>query len=167
MELNDFKALLASFAQRPAPAIAGRHVYLWHGELPALRALLPPGLSIDLDLFEISRSLPRTPFAADEARRVLQAGIQSWLDAHAPPAGVQRAVVVTGAALLARYRVPLNAFYVHAGESQMFVFVVPSHATSFRPQKPLPAYVDFNPQATLEYLHTKLGDQATIGVQMP
>lgn len=166
MELDDFKSLLARFAQRPVPPIAGRHVYLWHGELPALHALLPPGLSIHLDLGELARSLPRTPLAVDEARRVLQAAIQAWLDNHPPPVGSQRVVVVTGTALLARYRVPLNAFYNWAGEAQMAVFVLPVYETAFRPQRPLPPYVDFNPRATLDYLHTKLGDQATIGAGM-
>jgi hypothetical protein len=166
MELDDFKSLLARFAQRPVPPIAGRHVYLWHGELPALQALLPSGLSAHLDLWELARSLPRTPLAVDEARRLLQAAIQSWLENHAPPTGAQRVGVITGAALLVRYRVPLNAFFDWAGETQMFVFVLPPHETAFRPQRPLPPYVDFNPHATLHYLQTKLGDQATIGAGM-
>lgn len=166
MELSNFRTLLTNFAQRPMPPIAGRHVYLWHGELAALYALLPSGLGIHLDLPELARSLARTPSAADEARRLLQAAIQSWLENHAPPTGAQRVVVITGAALLVRYRVPLNAFFDWAGETQMFVFVLPPHETAFRPQRPLPPYVDFNPHATLHYLQTKLGDQATIGAGM-
>ena len=163
MVLDDFKTLLSNFSKRPVPPIADRHVYLWHGELSALHALLTPNLSTTLDLFDITRSLQRTPFSIDEARRVLQTAIQSWLDHHAPLSGTQQVVVVTGTELLARYRVPINAFFSSAGESQMFVFVVPRHETALQPQGSLPGYVDFNPQATLEYLQTKLGDQATIG----
>jgi hypothetical protein len=166
MEPDAFKSLLARFAQRPVPPLAGRHVYLWYGELPALHALMPSGLSVHLDLWDLARSLPRTPLAVDEARRVLQAAIQPWLEDHAPQAGVQRVVLVTGATLLARYHVPLNAFFNWAGEAQMFVFVLPPHETAFRPQRPLPPYVDFNSRATLDYLQTKLGDQATIGAGM-
>ena len=166
MELDDFKSLLARFAQRPVPPIAGRHVYLWHGELPALHALLPSGLSVHLDLWDLARSLSRTPLAVDEARRVLQAAIEAWLDHHAPPVSAQRVVVVAGATLLARYRTPLNVFFNRAGEAQMFVFILPPHETAFRPQRPLPPYVDFNSRATLDYLQTKLGDQATIGAGM-
>ena len=164
MVLDDFKTLLSNFAKRPVPPIVDRHVYLWHGELSALHALLTPGLSTTLDLFNMTRSLQRTPFAIDEARRVLQTTIQSWLDRQAPLSGTRQVVVVTGAAMLARYRVPINAFFNSAGESQMFVFVVPRYETALQPQGSLPGYVDFNPQVTLEYLQTKLGDQAIIGV---
>lgn len=167
MELDDFKSLLARFAQRPVPSIAGRHVYLWHGELPVLHALLPLELSVHLDLWDVARSLPRAPLAVDEARRVLQAAIEAWLDHHLPPVGAQRVVVVTGAALLARYRMPLNVFFNLAGESQMFVFILPPHETAFQPRRPLPPYVDFDAQATLTYLHTKLGDPAIIGAGLP
>ncbi len=167
MEPDAFKSLLARFAQRPVPSLAGRHVYLWHGELPALHALMPSGLSVHLDLWDLARSLPRTPLAVDEARRVLQAAIEAWLDRHPPPVGAQRVVVVTGAALLARYRMPLNVFFNRAGEAQMFVFILPPHETAFRPRRPLPLYVDFDPQATLAYLRTKLGDPAIIGAALP
>lgn len=167
MEPNDFRSLLARFAQRPVPPVAGRHIYLWHGELAALRAWLPPGLDAHLDLWDLARSLPRTPLAVDEARRVLQTAIMGWLASHPPPAGAQRVVLVTGAPLLARYRVPLNAFFNWAGESQMFVFSLPLHETAFQPRRPLPPYVDFDPQAALAYLRTKLGDPAIIGAALP
>lgn len=167
MEPNDFRSLLARFAQRPVPPVAGRHIYLWHGELAELRTWLPPGFDAHLDLWELARSLPRTPLAADEARRVLQAAIQEWLVSHPPPAGAQRVVLVTGATLLARYRAPLSAFFNWAGESQMFVFILPPHVTAFQPRRPLPLYVDFDPQATLAYLRTKLGDPAIIGAALP
>jgi hypothetical protein len=166
MEIDDFKSLLASFAQRPVPPLSGRHVYLWHGELAALHALLRPGLSIHLDLVEMVQSLSRTPWATDEARRVLQTAVQSWLERHTPQGGGQQVVAITGAALLARYRVPLNAFFNWAGESQMFVFVLPPHETTFRPHRPLPPYVDFDPHVTLNYLRTKLGDPAIIGAAL-
>ncbi len=167
METDVFRSLLARFAQRPVPPVAGRHIYLWHSELAALRAWLPPGLDVHLDLWELAQSLPRTPLAADEARRVLQAAIQGWLAIHPPPAGGQRVVLVTGATLLAHYRAPLNAFFNWAGESQMFVFILPPHETAFQPRRPLPPYVDFDPQATLAYLRTKLGDPAIIGAALP
>lgn len=164
MVTDDFKNLLNNFSKRPVPPIADRHVYLWHGELSALHALLSAGLSTTLDLFDMTRSLQRTPFSVDEARRVLQTAIQSWLNQNAPWSGTQQVVVVTGTALLARYRVPINAFFSSAGESRMFVFVVPRHEPALQPRSSLPVYVVFNPQGTLEYLQTKLGDQATIGV---
>lgn len=115
----------------------------------------------------MARSLPRTPLADDEARRVLQAAIEGWLDHHPPHVGAQQAVIVTGATLLARYRMPLNAFFHRAGEAQMFVFVLPPHETTFHPSRPLPLYVDFHPQATLSYLVTKLGEPAIIGAGLP
>ena len=163
MELTDFKSLLTSFAQRPVPPLAGRHLYLWHGELAPLQGITPPGLGVGLDLMELAQSVPRTPTAVDEARRVLQTALHAWLESHAPPANAQQMVVVTGAALLARYRMPLTAFFTWAGDSQMFVFVLPPHETTLRAPRPLPPYVDFNPRATLDYLRTNLGDRATIG----
>ncbi len=62
MVLDDFKTLLNNFAKRPVPPIADRHVYLWHGELSALHALLPPGLSTTMDLFGMTLNAAANPF---------------------------------------------------------------------------------------------------------
>jgi hypothetical protein len=163
MTHDEFTDLLARFVQRPVPAVTGRHVYLWHGEAVALRSLLPSGLAVWLDLFVLAASLSRTPFAADEARRVLHSAIRDWLRKEAPAPGIQQVVVVTGNSLLMRYRVPLDAFFQASSESRLFVFAVSPQEATFQPCYPLPAYVVLHPAATFDYLKANLGEGCVIG----
>jgi hypothetical protein len=162
MNTTEFASLLGQLAERPVPPLADRHVYLWHGELAELRGLMPAGLSSELDLYALAATLPKMPFALDEARRLLQASIAAWLREHAPAAGHQ-IVVVTGSSLLQRYRVPLDAFFQSSSETRLIVFVVSRRESGHRPARPMPDYVDFEPSATFEYLRAKLGDHALIG----
>jgi hypothetical protein len=167
MNSMEFAALLAQLAERPVPPLIGRHVYLWHGDLADLRGLTPVGLAIELDLYTLAAALSRTPFALDEARRLLQASIASWLREQAPAPGVPQVVMVTGNSLLQRYRVPLDAFFRASTETRLIIFVVSRRETDFRPVRPLPAYVELEPNASFEYLRTKLGDYAVIGEMNP
>jgi len=160
---DEFANLLSRFAQRPIPAVQGRHVYLWHGELAALRTLLPPGLAVDLDLYALAKELQRTPFSTDEARRVLQTAIANWLRQYLPAPGKQQAVVVTGNSLLRRYRVPLSEFFQATSESRLFVFAVSPRETAFQPPQPLPGYILLQPSSTFDYLKTNLGERFVIG----
>jgi hypothetical protein len=164
---DEFATLLTHFAQRPVPAVYGRHVYLWHGEMTALRALLPTGLAVELDLYALAGELQRTPVSADEARRVLQTAIANWLRQHLPAPGEQQAVIVTGNSLLRRYRMPLGDFIQAASESRLFVFVVSPQETTFQPRQPLPGYVLLQPSATFDYLKTNLGERFVIGEATP
>jgi hypothetical protein len=167
MNTMEFAALLAQLAQRPVPPIVGRHVYLWHGDLVDLRRLPAAGLAVELDLYTLAAGLPRMPFALDEARRLLQAGIASWLGEHAPGPGIHQVVVVTGNSLLQRYRVTLDAFFQASTEARLVVFVVSRRETDFKPVHPMPAYVELEPSATFEFLRSKLGDHALIGEMNP
>ncbi len=167
MNKTDFAALLAQLAERPVPPLVDRHVYLWHGDPADLRGLAPTGLTTELDLYALSATLSKTPFALDEARRLLQAGIATWLRQHTPTSGVPQVIIVTGNSLLMRYRVTLDAFFQASSETRMIVFVVPRRETDFKPARPLPAYVEIEPGATSEYLRTKLSDHATIGETNP
>lgn len=163
MQTDEFADLLASFAQRPVPPVAGRHVYVWHGELAALRAIVPAGLVSELDLYALAAGLPRTPYAVDEARRLLQTALQTWLRDHTPARGQRQVVVVTGNTLLERYRLPLEAFFQVSGDARMIVLVVTPAETSFDPRRPLPPYVTVQPTAALAYLRASVGERAVIG----
>ena len=163
MNKMEFAALLAQMAERPVPPLAGRHVYLWHGELAGLQGLAPGGMSIELDLYTLAAGLPKTPFALDEARRLLQAGIGAWLRYHAPAPGGHQVVVVTGSSLLQRYRVTLDAFFQFSTERRPIVFALSRRESEYRPVRPMPDYVDLEPSDTCEYLRAKLGDHALIG----
>ncbi|MGA9350653.1 MAG: hypothetical protein WBW48_17870 [Anaerolineae bacterium] len=167
MLYDDFANLLARFAQRPVPPVQGRHVYLWHGETAGLRSLLPQGLVVELDLYALAGSLPRAPFAVDEARRLLQSTITNWLQAHSPAPGVQQVILVTGNSLLMRYCVPLEAFFRVTNESRMVISVISPRETTFRPPGPLPGYVSLRPAATFEYLKAHLGEPSVIGEAIP
>lgn len=163
MHTDQFTDLLASFAQRSVPPLTGRHVYVWHGEPAALRAMVPGGLASELDLHSLAAGLSRTPYALDEARRVLQAAVQTWLRDHAPAAGQRQVIVVTGCGLLERYRLPLDAFYQASGDTRMMVLVVTPAETAFDPRRPLPPYVIVQPAAALAFLRAAVGEPAVIG----
>lgn len=163
MTAEEFSVLLNRFAVRPIPSTTIRHVYLWHGDTVALRAILPPNLAQELALYTLTTTLPRTPFAADEARRVLSTAIRLWLRERMSHSSAQQVVVVTGASLLARYSVPVNDFFQIAGETCMVIVVVSPVETDFQSPRPLPSYVEVRPHATLEYLQSTLGASAYIG----
>lgn len=159
----EFADLLARFAQRPILPTSERHLYVWTGEAAALSALMPSDLGVELDLCALCASLPRRPNATSEARRLLREAIRAWLGRNALPPNRQRAIVVRSNSLLARYQVPLDAFYQASSESCLVVFIVSSQETSFSPAHPLPPYVSFQPGMTLAYLRSSLGDAAVIG----
>jgi hypothetical protein len=167
MNRIEFAALLTQLAERPVPPLVDRHVYLWHGDLADLRDLAPVGLAAELDLYALAATLSKTPFALDEARRLLQASIATWLREHASSSGVPQVIVVTGNSLLQRYRVALDTFFQVSSETRMIVFVVSRRETDFRPIRPMPAYVEIEPSSTFEYLRTKLSDHAYIGETNP
>jgi len=167
MNRTDFAELLSRMAQRAVPPLVGRHVYLWHGELADLRGQLSVGSALELDLCALAATLPKTPFALDEARRLLQAGIVSWLHENASSPATHQVILVTGNSLLQRYRVPLDAFFQASTETRLIVFAVSRTETEYRPPRPMPAYVELEPSATFEYLRTKLGDHALIGDTVP
>jgi hypothetical protein len=163
MNRSDFARLLAEMVARPVPPLAGRHVYLWHGEPGELRSLIPPGQGIDLDLYVLADALPRTPYAVDEARRLLQDAVSSWLRNNLAGPGEPRVVVVSGVSLLHRYNVPLEPFFQASNETRAIVFAVSPRETAFHPRVALPAYVELEPQAALAFLKKQLGEPAVIG----
>jgi hypothetical protein len=167
MNRMEFAALLAQLAERPVPPLVDRHVYLWHGDLADLRGMVPIGLASELDLYTLAATLSKTPFALDEARRLLQANIATWLREHAPTPGRPQVIVVTGNSLLQRYRVSLDALFQASSETRLIVFVVSRRETDFRPVRPMPAYVEIEPGATFEHLRTKLSDHAYFGETNP
>lgn len=167
MNRMEFAALLTQLAERPIPPIVDRHVYLWHGDLADLRGLAPIRLIAELDVYALATTLPKTPFAIDEARRLLQAGTAAWLREHAPSPGIHQVIVVTGNSLLQRYRVPLDAFFQASSETRLIVFFVSRRETDFKPVRPMPTYVELDPSATFKYLRTKLSDHALIGETNP
>lgn len=167
MQTDQFNDLLANFTRRPVPPVTGRHVYVWHGELAALKAALPGGLAVELDLYALAATLSRTPYALDEARRVLLAAVQAWLRDYMPAAGQRQVIVVTGCTLLARYRLSLESFFQASGDARMIVFVVTPTETDFNPVRPLPPYVTVQPAATLDYLRATVGEPAIVGGTPP
>jgi hypothetical protein len=161
MNQGEFLALLSRFAERPMPALAGRHVYLWHGPVDLLRRTLPGHTLQPLDLHALAAGLSQAPRSVDGARRLLLRAIRPRLAGLLPP-DRQQVVVVTGCDLLSRYRVPLGPFFEIASERTAVVFVVPPEETRFQPAEPLPEYVSLNSHAPLDYLRGALGEGASI-----
>jgi hypothetical protein len=93
----------------------------------------------------------------------MQGAIRAWLRDHRLSNGTRQIVVVTDAALLMRYQIPLHEFIQAADDSRLVIFVVPTTETKFDAGC-LPPYVQVRPRAMLEYLQAALGTAATIGV---
>jgi hypothetical protein len=161
MKRDEFTQILQHFAQRPMPALRGRHVYLWHGELDSLRAILPGGLDTWLDLHQLAVDLPRAPRSRDEAGRLLRQAIQSGLDGLVP-AQPQQVVMVTGCDLLSRYQVPISPFFERASDSFMVIFIVPSAETRFDPTVPVPRYVSLKPEAPFDYVQAQIANAGVV-----
>jgi len=154
--------LISRFAQRPLPAVNGRHVYLWHGSLDVLKRAIPAETFVSIDLRHLAVALPRAPRARDEARRLLNQTIQTTLNEKLE-FDHQQIFVVTGCDLLSRYEVSLNSFFQLASEKHMIILVVPLAETQFQPSRPLPNYVVLDSTAPFNYLQAVLGTAATIG----
>ena len=70
MNQEEFLDLLRRFAERPMPALAGRHVYLWHGDVDPLRRALPGHTLRTLDLYALAASLSKAKML-DQFHRLL------------------------------------------------------------------------------------------------
>ena len=161
MNQVEFLDLLSRFAERPMPALSGRHVYLWQGYLDPLSRALPGNVSRGLDLHALASSLPQVPRSIDAARRVLLQAIRSQTSYLLPP-DRQQVLAVTGCDLLSRYRVPLGSFFEIASEHKAVVLILPPVETHFQPSAPLPEYVSWNPRAPLDYVCHALDKGAVI-----
>jgi hypothetical protein len=150
MKRDEFAGLVDGFRIRPIAPLGGqRHVYLWHGDLPALTPLLAHANVLSLDLHELIRSLERKPSDGNAARRVLEGAIAGWLRDHQSQDNQHQIVVVSGCDLLMRYQVSLAAFMQFVTDNRMFVLVAPPYR---EPSAPLPGYVDFKPSGAFDHL---------------
>ena len=161
MTKDELFDLIQRFAQRPLPAVAGRHVYLWHGELPKLKMAAPAQVWAQLDLHPLAAALPHAPRASDEAARLLRQAISARLDELIQPER-QQIIVITGCDLLSRYQVPLQPLFERASESCLLILVVSPDETHFHPAAILPEYVSFHPDAPFKYLREVVWENAVI-----
>jgi len=161
MKEEAFLNLLSHFAERPVPAITGRHVYLWHGNVDRLFSFLPGAVKRTLDLHSLAASLSQAPRSIDGARSLIQQAIASEL-ASLGSREDQKVLVVTGCDLLSRYRVSLRPFFEVASEHTAVVLAVLPAETRFRSSEPLPDYVSLNPHAPFDYLCAAVGQEAVV-----
>lgn len=161
MKRDDFGELVDSFRIRPVmPAGGQRHVYLWHGDLPALQPLLARANVLNLGLHELTRSMARKPTDVNAARRVLEDAVMGWFHNHQARENERQLIVVTGCDLVMRYQVSLGAFMQYVADSRMIVLVVPPYR---EPSAPLPGYVDFSATSIFGYLKRFVADSCIVG----
>jgi hypothetical protein len=165
MSYNDFVDLIAAFCKRPTVSTEGRHVYLWHGDLNKLKTIIPVRCHSVLDLYQLAKSLERTPRANDEARRLLNKVLKEKLS-DALVENRQHVLIVIGCDLLSRYSIPLKMFFEVSSETVMVIFVVSNLESKFKPNEVLPDYISLNPTSTLAYIKDVLGENATIEASM-
>ncbi len=162
MTPDDLRETFGRLARGPTAATqAGRHLYLWHGDLTALEELVPPVLLQRFNLYALAGRLPRTPYAADEARRLLRAQIEQELHDRAARASRQ-VLTVDGCTLLARYGVPLQPFYSFVSDSHAVVLVVAREETEFVPPALLPDFVRLAPATTFAALSRAVGEKNVV-----
>jgi hypothetical protein len=143
------------------PTAGVRHLYLWYGDPDRLEEIIPAPLLQRLDLYELVRRLPRTPYAADEARRLLRDRIEQELRARAN-SSERQVLVVSGCNLLARYNVPLQPFYSFASDHRIVILVVPRAEAEFPPPPQLPDFVRLAPTAPFDALSQAVGEKNVI-----
>jgi len=160
MMQEQFSRLLKRFAINPVTSTTGRHVYLWRGNDSHLRDIVPADVKEVLDLHTLAASAPRTPYEQAYASRVIQKLIEVWLEKNLVEIQ-QRVVIISGCDILARYHVPLTAFFQWVSDTTMFIFVAEDW-TSLSLAGRIPEYVSFNPQGVFTYLHEIVGESATI-----
>jgi len=160
MKRNEFAELVETVRIRPVTPPGGqRHVYLWHGDLATLNALLVRASVVSLDLHELTRSLERKPTDLNAARRVLEGAVAEWLHSHGTHEDEHQIIVVSGCDLLMRYQVSLGSFMQFATDSRLVVLVVPPYR---EPSSPLPTYVDFRATGILDYLRRFVPDSSIV-----
>lgn len=162
MTPDDLCQIFDRLAHGPVVATAGvRHLYLWYGNPERLEEMIPPSLLQRLDLYALAAQLPRTPYAADEARRLLRDQIERELRARAVPDSRQ-VLVVSGCNLLARYGVPLQPFYAFVNDSRIVILVVPRAEAEFTLPLRLPDFVRLVPTETFAALSQVVGEKSVI-----
>jgi hypothetical protein len=162
MTPDDLRQTFEQLERGPAAATQGlRHLYLWHGDLATLERMVPPALLQHLDLCALAEQLPRTPYAVDEARRMLRTQIERDLRDQATRSPRQ-VLVVDGCSLLARYGVPLQPFYSFVSDSRAVVLVVSREDTEFVPPAALPDFVRLAPATTFAALSRAVGERNVV-----
>jgi hypothetical protein len=162
MTPDDLLQIVDRLTHGPVVPTAGvRHLYLWYGDPDRLEEIIPAPLLQRLDLYELVRRLPRTPYAADEARRLLRDRIEQELRARAN-SSERQVLVVSGCNLLARYNVPLQPFYSFASDHRIVILVVPRAEAEFPPPPQLPDFVRLAPTAPFDALSQAVGEKNVI-----
>lgn len=162
MTPDDLRRIFEHLTRGPVVATAGgRHLYLWYGDPKRLEEMIPPALLQRLDLYALTSSLPRAPYAADEARRLLRDLIEQELRARAMPDACQ-VLVVSGCNLLARYGVPLQPFYAFVSDSRVVVLAVAREESEFLLPQRLPDFVRLAPTETFVALSRAVGERNVV-----
>jgi len=162
MNTSAFFELIARFAEQPIPAILTRHVYLWVGEDDDLFFKSPLGFIKKLDLHLLCKNVSKTPIGDKAAGREFSRAIDEWLLKELPGSQRQRALLITGLDLLYRYYLPLSPFIQLASENTMVILCVSELDISFRLQKPLPSYIQFNPYSILNYAVSEVSEEGIV-----
>jgi len=162
MTPDELRHTFEQLARGPAAATrTPRHLYLWHGDVSALERLVPPALLQRLDLYALAARLPRTPYAVDQARRLLRAEIERQLRDQAARA-LRQVLVVNDCSLLARYGVPLQPFYSFVTDSRAVVMAVSRAESELVPPVALPDFVRLAPKTTFDALSRAVGERSVV-----
>jgi hypothetical protein len=141
----------------------GKHIVLWVGRRAKLEALLDgkPVVWLDLlDLFDEDEPLP----AEDEDRRgEIEGRLADRLPALRPSGNGRCILCVSNAAILARWKVNLEAFFDFFGGSRtMVVLTLDGTFPAGRWQTHLEQQLEYRPDGTRRYLTSCLADSALV-----
>ncbi len=162
MKSSDFFDLLARFADRPIPATANRHIYIWVGDVEALLSKSPVGFIKKLDLHVLCKSITKSPLSDQAAGRVLTEAIEGWISRELSTSQHQRGLLVTGLDLLYRYRLSINSLTRLANENIMIILGLSALDLNFHPSRSMPGYVQFSPPSILKYLTSGIPEEAIV-----
>ncbi len=162
MKKSEFVEFISRFGKHPIPATLNRHVYIWVGDIDELISKGPVGLIKKLDLYVLCEGLTKTPLGDKAAGRVLSDAIDNWISREFPTIQRQRALMVTGLALLYRYGLPLSSFIRLANETTMVIFGLTDLDINFRPSQTMPSYIQFAPYSILKYVASEIPEEAIV-----
>jgi len=157
MTPEDLKALFGRLTRGPVPT-QKKKVFAYSGRLATLLEMIPGTVLVQGSVFDAVEGA--SPSLSEEA---LARFMAKALADHATKLRAHRTmsvVVLTDAAVLARYQVPLTALFECVSDGHAVVLHVAEDLST--PSWTVPSYIRFEPTEVWRYFETALPDQAML-----
>jgi len=155
MNIEDLKALFGRLTRGPVPT-QQKKVFAYAGRVGRLLEIIPGAVLVQGSVLDAFRA-DGVPTAEEAMPRFMGRALAD----HVLELRAERStsvVLLSDAAVLARYRVPLTPLFESVGDAHAVVLHVAEDLTV--PSWPVPPYLRFEPGEVWRYFETTLPDQA-------